>query len=97
VFDPQGGWQQNPFQNRDLRGLVKAVGEGELVARQGGQRVAMARRNGHAPLAIERQRRGPLKDELSHFSPPNPTELHFIAEIDGFTEIALEKSIKSTT
>jgi hypothetical protein len=38
-----------------------------------------------------------LKDDSSHFAPPNPTELHFIAEIGGFTETALEKSIKSTT
>jgi hypothetical protein len=57
----------------------------------------MARRNGHAPLAIERQRRSPLKDDSSHFAPPNPTKLHFIAEIGGFTGTALEKSIKSTT
>jgi hypothetical protein len=57
----------------------------------------MARRNGHAPLAIERQRRGPLKDDSSHFDPPNPTKLHFIAEIRRFTGADPEKSIKSTT
>jgi hypothetical protein len=57
----------------------------------------MARRNGHAPLAIERQRRSPLKDDSSHFAPPNPTELHFIAEFREITGTALEKSIKSTT
>jgi hypothetical protein len=73
------------------------LGQGELVARQGGQRVAVARRHSHAPLAIERQRCGPLKDDSRHFAPPNPTELHFIAEIGGFTVAALEKSIKSTT
>jgi len=38
-----------------------------------------------------------LKDDSSHFVPPNPTELHFIAEIRGIPGTALEKSIKSTT
>ncbi|MES2715472.1 MAG: hypothetical protein V4795_06895 [Pseudomonadota bacterium] len=38
-----------------------------------------------------------MKDDSSHFDPPNPTELHFIAEIRGNTGEALEKSIKSTT
>jgi hypothetical protein len=38
-----------------------------------------------------------LKDDSSHFAPPNPTELHFIAEIGGIKGAALEKSIKSTT
>jgi hypothetical protein len=57
----------------------------------------MARRHGHAALAIEEQPRATLKHRIAHAAPLTCTFLHFNGANARGQRYSKEKSIKSST
>jgi hypothetical protein len=62
---------------KDQQRALGVLGDRELVDTHRGQQLAMTRRHGDTPLAVQRQGCGPLKHDVCHKNPQKCTLRHF--------------------